>query len=87
MFSQGAAPGPTGELWVMRSGSAFGELVKLHRETGAIVARFEMPAGAEGISFEPGGALWTLSEAGSRRWSQWKGFYPLAFRFDPDLLK
>jgi hypothetical protein len=86
LFSQGAALGSAGELWVMRSGSAFGELVKLDRETGAIVARFEMPAGAEGISFEPSGALWTLSEAGSRRWSEWKAFYPLAFRFDVRLL-
>jgi hypothetical protein len=86
-FSQGAAVGPAQELWVMRSGSAFGELLKLDRATGAVLARFEMPAGAEGISFEPGGALWTLSEAGSRRWSEWHAFYPLAFRFDPKLLK
>ncbi len=86
VFSQGAAIGPAGELWVMRSGSAFGELVKLDRASGAIAARFEMPVGAEGISFEPGGALWTLSEAGSRRWSEWKAFYPLAFRFDVGLL-
>lgn len=84
-FSQGAAPGPAGELWIMRSGSAFGELVRLSK-TGTVVARFEMPAGAEGISFEPGGALWTLSEAGSRRWSNWTAYYPLAFRFDVRLL-
>jgi hypothetical protein len=86
-YSQGAAIGPARELWVMRSGSVFGELLKLDRGTGAVIGRFEMPAGAEGIAFEPGGALWTLSEAGSRRWSEWYAFYPLAFRFDPKLLK
>ncbi|MBK8008744.1 MAG: hypothetical protein IPK23_10180 [Rhizobiales bacterium] len=71
----------------MRSGSTLGELVKLDRKSGAVLARFDMPIGGEGISFEPNGALWTLSEAGSQRWSHWKGFYPLAFRFDMNLLK
>lgn len=71
----------------MRSGSMFGELVKLERRSGVMVARFAMPVGAEGISFAPDGTLWTLSEAGSQRWNDWAAFYPLAFRFDPALLK
>lgn len=87
IFAQGAAFDAAGELWLTRSGSKLGELVKLDRETGAVIARFEMPAGIEGISFEKGGALWALSEAGSQRWSAWAGFYPLALRFEIGRLK
>lgn len=87
IYAQGAAIDSHGALWVMRSGSKFGELVKLDRRTGVAVARFAMPAGAEGISFAPDGTLWTLSEAGSQRWSEWAAFYPLAFRFDPKFLR
>jgi hypothetical protein len=87
IFAQGAAFDSTGTLWIMRSGSTMGELAKLDRKTGAVLARYDMPAGSEGISFESGNSLWTLSEAGSRRWSNWKAYYPLAFRFDMNLLK
>lgn len=87
IYAQGAAIDSHGALWVMRSGSKLGELVKLDRRTGVVVARFAMPSGAEGISFAPDGTLWTLSEAGSQRWNDWAAFYPLAFRFDPKLLK
>jgi hypothetical protein len=87
VYAQGAAIDGHGALWVMRSGSKFGELVKLDRRSGVIVARFVMPAGAEGISFAPDATLWTLSEAGSQRWNEWEAFYPLAFRFDPKSLK
>lgn len=87
IFAQGAAFDAAGALWVTRSGSKFGELVKLDRKTGAVMARYEMPAGIEGISFEEGGALWALSEAGSQRWSNWPGFYPLALRFEMQRLK
>lgn len=86
-FAQGAAFDPAGRLWIMRSGSEFGELVRIDQASGAVEARFKMPAGAEGISFETDGMLWTLSEAGSRRWNNWSAFYPLAFRFDIELLK
>ncbi len=85
--AQGAAVDIHGGLWVMRSGSKFGELVRLDRRTGIVVARFAMPVGAEGISFASDGALWTLSEAGSQRWNDWQAFHPLAFRYDPKLLK
>ncbi len=87
IFAQGAAFDASSALWIMRSGSTMGELAKVDRKTGAVLARYDMPAGAEGISFEPGGSLWTLSEAGSKRWSNWKAFYPLAFRFDMNSLK
>jgi streptogramin lyase len=86
-FSQGAAFDNFGALWIMRSGSRLGELVRLDRRSGTVVARHAMPVGAEGISFAPDGLFWTLSEAGSQRWNDWPAFYPLAFRFDPKRLQ
>ena len=87
LLAQGAAFDGEGDLWITRSGSRFGELVKLDRKTGAVLVRHAMPIGIEDISFEPGGALWSLSEAGSRRWNAWSAFYPLAFRIDVSLLR
>ncbi len=87
LLAQGAAFDGKGDLWITRSGSRFGELAKLDRKSGAVLARHAMPIGIEDISFEPGGALWSLSEAGSRRWNAWSAFYPLAFRIDVDRLR
>ncbi len=87
LLAQGAAFDGKGDLWITRSGSRFGELVKLDRKSGTVLARHAMPIGIEDISFEPGGALWSLSEAGSQRWNAWSAFYPLAFRIDVDRLK
>jgi hypothetical protein len=87
IFAQGATFDSSGTLWIMRSGSTMGELAKIDRSNGAVLARYDMPAGSEGISFESAGSLWTLSEAGSKRWSHWKAYYPLAFRFDMNLLQ
>ena len=64
-------------------------------ETGIVLSQIDlpsqcghaMPIGIEDISFEPGGALWSLSEAGSRRWNAWSAFYPLALRIDVSLLR
>lgn len=87
LLAQGAAFDGKGDLWITRSGSRFGELMKLDRKTGAVLVRHAMPIGIEDISFEPGGALWSLSEAGSQRWNAWSAFYPLAFGIDVDRLK
>jgi len=80
--AQGAAFAPDGRLWITRSGSKFGELVRLDPKTGAIEARYDMPAGIEDISFAPDGRLWTVVEAGSRRWNSWTTFFPLVFEID-----
>jgi len=85
--AQGAAFDASDDLWVTRSGSKFGELLKLDRKSGAVLSRHDMPIGIEDVSYEPGGALWSLSEAGSKRWNAWPAFYPLAFRIDVKLLK
>ncbi len=80
--AQGAAFAPDGRLWITRSGSKFGELLRLDPKTGAIEARYEMPAGIEDISFAPDGRLWSVVEAGSRRWNSWTTFFPLVFEID-----
>jgi streptogramin lyase len=85
--AQGAAFDATGRLWVTRSGADLGELLQLDPATGATLQQFNMPAGLEDISFEPGGALWGVSEAGSKRWLSWSTFFPVVFRLDMGKLK
>jgi hypothetical protein len=80
--AQGAAVDVAGRLWITRSGSRFGQLVRLDPKTGATMAAYEMPIGIEDLSFAPDGQAWALSEAGSRRWSHWSAHYPLILRLD-----
>ena len=80
--AQGAAFAPDGRLWITRSSSKFGELLRLDPQTGAIQARYDMPAGIEDISFASDGRLWSVVEAGSRRWNSWTTFFPLVFEID-----
>jgi hypothetical protein len=85
--AQGAAFDAKGQLWVTRSGGSFGELVRLDPKTGAVQARFPMPAGTEDIGFDSKGHLWTVSEAGSRRWLSWATFFPVIFQVDMSRLR
>lgn len=85
--AQGAAFDPAGRLWITRSGGSFGELVQLDAQSGAIGARFPMPAGTEDIGFDAEGRLWTVSEAGSRRWLSWATFFPVVFQVDMSRLR
>jgi hypothetical protein len=85
--AQGAAFDARGQLWVTRSGGSFGELVRLDPKTGAVQARFPMPAGTEDIGFDSKGRLWTVSEAGSRRWLSWATFFPVIFQVDMSRLR
>lgn len=84
---QGAAFDATGRLWITRSGSTFGELLQLDQRNGAILKRFAMPAGIEDISFAPDGGLWAVGEAGSKRWLDWKTFFPVVVQLKPELLR
>ncbi len=85
--AQGAAFDAASRLWITRSGSQFGELAEIDAKTSEVKRRFAMPAGMEDISFEPGGGLWTVSEAGSKRWLGWSTFFPVVFRLDMGKLK
>ncbi|WP_072385591.1 hypothetical protein [Hyphomicrobium sp. CS1BSMeth3] len=85
--AQGAAFDAKGQLWVTRSGGSFGELVQLDPKSGAVLARFAMPAGTEDISFDSKGHLWAVSEAGSQRWLSWATFFPVVFQVDMSRLR
>ena len=56
-------------------------------DTGEILAKHDMVIGIEDLSFDPQGRLWSVSEAGSRRWSQWSQTFPVIFRVDVDKLE
>lgn len=85
--AQGAAFDGQGQLWVTRSSGSFGELVRLDQKSGAILARYAMPAGTEDIGFDSKGRLWTVSEAGSKRWLAWSTFFPVVFQVDMSRLR
>jgi len=84
---QGAAIDREGNLWVTRSGAALGELLRLDGATGAVRARYAMPDGIEDLTFDASGMIWTVSEAGSRRWSNWATHFPVVFQVDPTKLR
>lgn len=85
--AQGAAFDDNGRLWLTRSGSTLGELVRVDATSGAVLARYAMPAGLEDISFDDKGRLWAVSEAGSARWQTWPTFFPVVFRLDMNKLR
>jgi len=85
--TQGAAAAADGFLWLTQSDGTFGRLQKVDAETGMVMASFAMPVGIEDLEFAPDGRLWTVSEAGSQRWSAWRTFYPLVFSIDPGALR
>lgn len=85
--AQGGAFDAAGRLWITRSGSKFGELLQLDAATGDVTARYAMPAGIEDLSFDAAGQIWSLSEAGSRRWLAWETFFPVIFGIDSQRLR
>lgn len=85
--AQGAAFDRDGALWMSFSNSKFGALRKLDGATGAVRALHEMVIGVEDIAFDEQGRLWSVSEAGSLRWSRWAVSYPVIFSMDPRLLR
>ncbi len=84
--AQGAAFDSAGRLWVSRSGARLGQFVRIELGTGAVAAAYDTPSGIEDLSFDPDGFIWTVSEAGSRRWSAWDTHFPVVFRVDPGRL-
>jgi hypothetical protein len=80
--AQGAAFDRDGGLWMSFSSSKFGRLQKLDAATGAVLASHDMVIGIEDIAFDPEGRLWSVSEAGSLRWSRWQVSYPIVFSMD-----
>jgi hypothetical protein len=86
-LAQGAAFDRDGALWMSFSNSKTGALKKLDAASGAVLASHDMVIGVEDISFDAQGRLWTVSEAGSLRWSRWSHAYPVLFSIDPARLR
>lgn len=86
-LAQGAAFDRDGALWMTFSNSRAGALKKLDATSGAVLASYDMVIGVEDISFDAQGRLWTVSEAGSLRWSRWSHAYPVLFSIDPARLR
>ncbi len=82
-YAQGGAVDGAGDLWISRSDVGWGFLEKLDAVSGHLRARYPMPAGIEGIAFDPQGRLWAVCEAGARHLPLRYPFFPLIFRLDP----
>lgn len=48
---------------------------------------YDVAIGIEDLSFDQEGSLWSVSEAGSRRWAKWSQTFPVIFRIDVAQLK
>lgn len=84
--ANGMAFDSSGNMWIACSNSRFGALYKINPNSGELYYKSEMVIGIEDLGFDPGGKLWSVSEAGSRRWSKWSKFYPVIFQVDTSLL-
>ena len=85
--ANGMAFDAKGAMWVSASSSRFGALYRLSASTGEVMAKHDMVIGIEDLSFDPQGRLWSVSEAGSRRWLTWSQTFPVIFRLDVDKLE
>jgi hypothetical protein len=85
--ANGMAFDRTGMMWVSASNSKFGALYRLSPSTGEVQVKHEVVIGIEDLSFDADGGLWSVSEAGSRRWAKWSHTFPIVFRMDVSKLK
>jgi DNA-binding beta-propeller fold protein YncE len=85
--SQGATFDKDGYLWLSQSGSKMGKVQKVDPSNGKVLKEYELMAGVEDLAIAPDGKLWSVSEAGTKRWLKWQTFYPLIFEIDITKLK
>lgn len=85
--SQGAAFDADGYLWLSQSNSQAGAIQKVDPKTGKVLASFAAVAGIEDLGFDADGVLWSIGEAGSKRWHNWPTFYPILFSIDVKALR
>ena len=85
--AQGAAFDRQGNLWMTFSSSKYGQLQKVDPNSGKVLGEYEMVIGIEDIGFDEDGRLWSVSEAGSLRWSRWAKTFPVIFEMDVTKLK
>lgn len=84
---QGATVDRQGNLWLTFSNSRRGVLQRVDSRSGAVVASYEMVIGIEDVTFDDEGRLWSVSEAGSKRWLRWSTLFPIIFQMDVSKLR
>ncbi len=77
--SQGGCFDSDGNLWLSQSTSQYGLIQRIESDTGKVVKEYQMMAGIEDLGCGVDGKIWSLSETGSQRWSNWETFYPVVF--------
>ena len=85
--ANGAAFDKLGNLWITLSSSKHGDLQKIDPASGKVLAQYDMVIGIEDLGFDEDGRLWSVSEAGSLRWSRWSKTFPVIFQIDVSKLK
>lgn len=85
--AQGAGFDRSGGLWLSFSNSKHGRLESVDPASGKVLAAYDMVIGVEDVDFDAQGRLWTVSEAGSLRWSKWSRRFPVVFSVETGRLK
>jgi hypothetical protein len=62
-------------------------LQKVDARSGAVIAAHDAVIGIEDVTFDRDDRLWSVSEAGSRRWLRWSASYPIIFQIDISKLR
>jgi hypothetical protein len=84
---QGATFDQQGNLWLTFSNSRRGVLQKVDARSGSVAATYAMVIGIEDVTFDDEDRLWSVSEAGSRRWLRWSVSHPIIFQMDVSRLR
>ena len=77
--SQGGCFDKEDNLWLSQSTSQYGRIQKVEWNSGRVIKEYKMMAGIEDLGCGAKGKIWSVSEAGSQRWSNWETFYPVVF--------
>jgi hypothetical protein len=85
--ANGAAFDKQGNLWITFSSSKHGDLQKVDPSSGKVLVKYDIVIGIEDLGFDEDGKLWSVSEAGSLRWSKWFKTFPIVFQMDVTKLK
>jgi hypothetical protein len=83
---QGAAVDASGDFWLSASNGRWGKLYRVARN-GDVKAQYGMVAGLEDLAIDGHGALWGLSESGTRKYMSWPTHFPFIFRIDVERLR
>jgi hypothetical protein len=79
--SQGLAFDGQKRAWLSASNSKWGKLYRVASD-GRVEADYDMTVGLEDLEFDDTGALWGVSESGTRKYMGWAAHFPFVFAID-----